>query len=132
MKNGRAQELVDNFVYALQQHLSITPMKVDFSKILNPFFPNGSFPAFQLSSNKLAEYRSWLDVGKPTSDQYFTQFGRQPIFDPIPEKMFARAQFLVRVSVSTVGGGMSSTRWRFLDFAVALRVVGGFCARHCM
>jgi len=96
MKNGQAQELVDNFVDALQQHLSITPKKVNFSKILSPFFPNGSFPAFQQSSNKLAEYRSWLDVGKPTLDQFFSQFGKRPTFDPLPEKMFARAQSITK------------------------------------
>ena len=94
MRNQRAQEIVNGFVDALQEHLSITPIDVNFTKIISPFFPNGSFPAFQLSSNQLAEYRSWKDVGKPTANQFFAQFGRQPTFDPIPEKMFARAQFI--------------------------------------
>ncbi|KIM46589.1 hypothetical protein M413DRAFT_440231, partial [Hebeloma cylindrosporum] len=94
MRNRGAQELADDFVDALQQHLSITPVNVDFSKMITPFFPNGSFPAFQLYSNQLAEYRSWKDVGRPTADQFVAQFGRQPTFDPIPEKMFTRAQSL--------------------------------------
>ena len=60
-------------------------------EMITPFFPNGSFTAFQLSSSQLAEYRFRM-VGKPTPTQLFTQFGRQPTFDPVPEEMFARAQ----------------------------------------
>jgi Asp-tRNA(Asn)/Glu-tRNA(Gln) amidotransferase A subunit family amidase len=104
MRNRRAQELVDDFVDALQQHLSIMPINVNFTEMITPFFPNGSFPAFQLSSNQLAEYRSWNDVGRPTTDQFFTQFGKQPTFDPIPEKMFARAQSITEADFSAAVG----------------------------
>ena len=104
MRNRHAQEIVDDFVDALQQHLSITLMNVNFTEMISSFFPNGSFPAFQLFSNQLAEYRSWMDVGRPTADRFFTQFGRQPIFDPIPEKMFARAQSITEADFAAAVG----------------------------
>ncbi|KDR84180.1 hypothetical protein GALMADRAFT_111430 [Galerina marginata CBS 339.88] len=92
VRDSAAQKLIDAFVIALHQHLGISQKQVNFTDILTPFLPNGSFPAFQLSSNKLAEYRSWVSVGKPTTDEFISRFGRPPTFDPIPEKMFARAQ----------------------------------------
>lgn len=60
--------------------------------MLTPFFPNGSFSKFQLSSNKLAEYRSWNTVGKPIVNEFNSRFGREPQFDPVPQKMFERAK----------------------------------------
>lgn len=91
MKNEEAQSLVNRFVDALEQHLGIRKQDVNFSRSVSPFFPNGSFPQFQLASNKLAEYRSWVDVGRPITDRYISLYGQNPKFDPIPEKMFARA-----------------------------------------
>jgi len=34
------------------------PVNVNSTETITPFFPNGSFPTFQLPSNQLAEYRS--------------------------------------------------------------------------
>ncbi|KAF9478680.1 amidase signature enzyme [Pholiota conissans] len=96
MKNEAAQRVVEWFINILQRHLSINTVRVNFTEMVVPFFPNGSFPAFQLSSNKLAEYRSWVDVGKPTTEKYIAQYGEPPTFDPIPEKMFARAQSITK------------------------------------
>ena len=60
--------------------------------MLSPFFPNGSFSEFQLSSNKLARYHSWRTVGKPVVDEFIFRFGRQAQFDPASQKMFERAK----------------------------------------
>ncbi|KAF8166981.1 amidase signature domain-containing protein [Pholiota molesta] len=92
VKNERAQRLIESFLRGLKRHLDINIVRVNFTETLIPFLPNGSFPEFQLSSNKLAEYRSWVDVGKPTTEKFVAQFGKPPVFDPIPEKMFSRAQ----------------------------------------
>ncbi|KAF8958501.1 amidase signature domain-containing protein [Flammula alnicola] len=92
VKSQEAQMMIDNFVEALQYHLGISAVRVNFTETLAPFLPNESFPDFQLSSNKLAEYRSWEDVGRPTTQEFMSRFGRSPVFDPIPEKMFTRAQ----------------------------------------
>lgn len=94
VKNDKAQEMIEHFIASLQRHFSITPVRVNFTEILTPFFPNGSFPAFQLSSNKLAEYRSWVDVGKPTTDKFISQYSALPTFDPVPNPMFSRAQHI--------------------------------------
>jgi hypothetical protein len=78
----------------LHLQLNITPVKVNLTNMLSPFFPNGSFSEFQISSNKLAEYRSWKTVGKPIVDEFNSRFGRQPQFDPVPQKMFERAKYI--------------------------------------
>ncbi|KAF8165859.1 amidase signature domain-containing protein [Crassisporium funariophilum] len=91
-KSPAAQKLFDDFVLALQHHLNITPIHINFTETLIPFLPNGSFPDFQMSSNELAEYRSWTSVGKPVTQEFMARFGMEPVFDPIPQKMFARAQ----------------------------------------
>ncbi|KAF8914399.1 amidase signature domain-containing protein [Gymnopilus junonius] len=92
VKNDVAQNLITSFVSILQHHLGIEPIPVNFTEILVPLLPNGSFSEFQLSSNKLAEYRSWISVGKPITQRFISQFGGHPTFDPIPKKMFARAR----------------------------------------
>ena len=91
-KSAAAQEIIDNFVESLYLRLNITPVEVNSTEMLSPFFPNGIFSEFQLSSNKLAEYRSWTTVGKPIVDEFNSRFGRQPQFDPVPKKMFERAK----------------------------------------
>ena len=91
-KSEAAQEIIEKFVESLHLQLNITPVQVNSSEMLSPFFPNGIFSEFQLSSNKLAEYRSWRTVGKPTVDEFNSRFGRQPQFDPVAQKMFERAK----------------------------------------
>ena len=91
-KSAAAQEIIDNFVESLHLKLNITPVHVNSTAMFSPFFPNGSFSEFQLSSNKLAEYRSWRTVGKPIVDEFNSRFGKQPQFDPVPQKMFERAK----------------------------------------
>lgn len=92
VKNQQAQKMIEYFIESLQHNLDITPIYVNFTETLLPLFPGASFPAFQLASNKLAEYRSWMDVGSPTTEKFVSQFAKQPVFDPIPNVMFSRAQ----------------------------------------
>ncbi|KAH9482271.1 Scytalone dehydratase-like protein Arp1 [Psilocybe cubensis] len=92
VKSKSGQILVDGFISTLTRLLGINVMPVNFTEVLIPYFPNGSFPAFQQASNKLAEYRSWVDVGSPTTQEFLLRFGSLPVFDPIPQKMFARAK----------------------------------------
>ena len=91
-QSAAAQEIIDSFVESLHLRLNITPVQVNSTEMLSPFFPNGIFSEFQLSSNKLAEYRSWTTVGKPIVDEFNSRFGRLPQFDPVPKKMFERAK----------------------------------------
>ena len=84
--------MIEHFIEILRHNLDITPIRVNFTEMLLPLLPGGSFPAFQLSSNKLAEYRSWVDVGQPTTEKFMSQFATKPVFDPIPNVMFSRAQ----------------------------------------
>lgn len=90
--NPDAQALYDTFVDALQKHLSITKVPLNFTEALLPHFPNGSFSDFHLSSNRLAEYRSWTSVGKPLIELYEAEVGGHPKFDPLSERMFARGK----------------------------------------
>ncbi|KAF4619180.1 hypothetical protein D9613_004861 [Agrocybe pediades] len=92
VKNQEAQKLINHFLSSLQELFGIQTVHVNFTNILSPYLLNGNFPAFQLSSNKLAEYRSWKDVGEPTTKAFISQFGQEPVFDPVPQKMFARAR----------------------------------------
>ena len=92
IKSAAAQEIFDNFVEILYLQLNITPVQVNSTEMLSPFFPNGTFSEFHLSSNKLAEYDSWMTVGKPVVDEFNSRFGRQPQFDPVSQKMFERAK----------------------------------------
>ena len=93
-KSSAAQEIIDNFVESLHLQLNITPVQVNSTEMLSPFFPNGNFSEFQLSSNKLTEYHSWRTVGKPVIDKFNSRFGRHPQFDPVPEKVFERAKLV--------------------------------------
>ena len=91
-KSPAAQEIIDNLVESLHLQLNITPVQVNSTELLSPFFPKRIFSEFQLSSNKLAEYHSWTTVGKPIVDEFNSRFGRQPQFDPVSRKMFERAK----------------------------------------
>ena len=111
-----AQEIIDRFIGSLHSHLNITPVQINLTEILTPFFPNGSFSEFQLSSNRLAEYRSWITVGKPIVDTFSSRFGVQPQFDPVPQKMFERAK--------------SITEKDFTDAVTLKRAFRDFVSRH--
>ncbi|KAF9000300.1 amidase signature domain-containing protein [Cyathus striatus] len=113
-----AQNLYEGFAAALYHHLGIQPIAVNMTSMLTPFFPNNSFSDFQLSSNKLAEYRSWTSVGKPIVDYFNATYGdsQYPSFDPVPERMFAR--------------GRNITHDEFLDAVKAKEVFRNGVSRH--
>ena len=50
-KSAAAQEIIDDFVDSLHLQLNITPVQVNSTEMLSPFFPTGIFSEFQLSSN---------------------------------------------------------------------------------
>ncbi|KAF8885757.1 amidase signature domain-containing protein [Infundibulicybe gibba] len=92
--NPAAQTLYDSFVEALELYMNMTKVSMNLTDTLLPQLPNQSFSEFQLASNKLADYQSWESVGKPLSEMYEKMTGWEPTFDPIPQKMFARARDL--------------------------------------
>ncbi|RDB20143.1 Amidase 1 [Hypsizygus marmoreus] len=94
VKNPTAQALYDSFADALNTHLKIKKVDLNFTDALLPYLPNGNFTKFQQYSNTLAEYRSWVSVGKPLIDRHREVFGTDPKFDPKPREMFARAAHL--------------------------------------
>ncbi|KAG6875982.1 hypothetical protein C0992_001585, partial [Termitomyces sp. T32_za158] len=71
-------------------HLKITTVPVNFTASLAEHLPSRDFAAFQHASNTLAEYRSWVSVGKPLVEAYKDKFNSTPTFDPRPSAMFAR------------------------------------------
>ncbi|PPQ70384.1 hypothetical protein CVT26_013849 [Gymnopilus dilepis] len=93
MSNPAAQALVDTFISRLQTYpFNIQTFHVNFTSILTPLLPNGSFAEFQRFSNRLAEYRSWVSVGRPTREAFWERFGREPGWDPVPKRMFEKAK----------------------------------------
>ncbi|KAG6835834.1 hypothetical protein H0H93_014111, partial [Arthromyces matolae] len=86
--NPAAQALYDNFVVALEKHFKITKTPLNFTSELVNHLPSGNFNEFQLASNTLAEYRSWVSVGRPLIEEHKRRFNENPTFDPRPRKMF--------------------------------------------
>ncbi|KAJ7475977.1 amidase signature domain-containing protein [Mycena latifolia] len=94
VQNTAAQAIYDDFVDFLATEFNITAVSKNISAILRtsdvPEISN--FTAFQLNSNKLAEYYSWHHVGKPLAEIWNQTYGRYPAFDPNPRNAFVRAQ----------------------------------------
>ncbi|KAG6877075.1 hypothetical protein C0993_010462 [Termitomyces sp. T159_Od127] len=90
VSNPAAQALYDNFALVLSNHLKITTVPVNFTASLLDHIPSRDFAKFQLASNTLAEYRSWVSVGKPLVEEYKDKFNSTPTFDPRVRAMFAR------------------------------------------
>ncbi|KAG6844007.1 hypothetical protein H0H87_010730 [Tephrocybe sp. NHM501043] len=89
VENPAAQALYDGFVTALEKHLKITMVPMNFTTALLEHLPNGDFNNFQKQSNLLAEYRSWISVGQPLIEAHEKLFNATPTFDPRPRRMFA-------------------------------------------
>ncbi|KAG6811912.1 hypothetical protein H0H92_005310 [Tricholoma furcatifolium] len=89
VKNPAAQSLYDGFVVSLEKHLKITKVGMNFTASLLEHIPNSDFADFQLKSNTLAEYRTWVSVGKPLIEEHEKLFSTSPTFDPRPQRMFA-------------------------------------------
>ncbi|KAF5371307.1 hypothetical protein D9758_004268 [Tetrapyrgos nigripes] len=91
--NPAAQSIYDNFVNTLHEQLNITRVPINITDKLLPYLPDGSFDQFKRHADILAEYHSWNTVGRPLVETY-QLFGRDPVFDPVPESMFSRAKTL--------------------------------------
>ncbi|KAG6840095.1 hypothetical protein C0991_008993 [Blastosporella zonata] len=89
VKNPAAQALYDGFAAALEKQLKIIKVPLNFTEALVEHLPEGNFTHFQLASNRLAEYRSWVSVGRPLIEAHEQLFDSTPTFDPRPRYMFA-------------------------------------------
>ncbi|KAL0581476.1 hypothetical protein V5O48_000517 [Marasmius crinis-equi] len=87
-----AQLVYDSFINVLTTGLNITKHPINLTHELSPLFPNQQFSAFQSLSNRLSEYHSWNQVGKPLTEWYYRQLGRAPALDPMPEIMFVKGK----------------------------------------
>lgn len=98
LANADAQILVDRFKHLLRKHLNIISKPINVTETLTPYFPSQSFTQFQTISNRLAEWRSWHDVGKPLYQAYVEKFGAEEVidleFDPVPHRMFRKGKKL--------------------------------------
>ncbi|KAF9018009.1 amidase signature enzyme [Hymenopellis radicata] len=94
VQNDAAQAIYDDFIDFLATEFNITSVSMNISAILRtsdvPEIAN--FTAFQLNSNKLAEYYSWQNVGKPLAEIWNTTYGGYPPFDPNPRNAYVRAR----------------------------------------
>ncbi|KAJ6576658.1 amidase family protein [Mycena vulgaris] len=94
VQNEAAQAIYDDFIDFLVTDFNFSSVSMNISAILRtsdvPEISN--FTAFQLNSNKLAEYYSWQHVGKPLAEIWNATHGRYPAFDPNPRNAYVRAQ----------------------------------------
>ncbi|KAK4452717.1 amidase signature enzyme [Podospora aff. communis PSN243] len=96
VKNPAAQAIFDGFIATLETELGMVRTLVNLSATIaatvsNPILKNST--AFQLSSNRLAEYVSYNQVGIPLSKTWNAAFpgtGAPPL-DPNPRNAFRRS-----------------------------------------
>ncbi|KAK1225315.1 hypothetical protein PQX77_011733 [Marasmius sp. AFHP31] len=90
-QSPEAQSLYDTFLGALAE-LNITKHPINLTQALSPLFPDQQFSQFQSFSNRLTEYNSWNQVGKPLTEWYQQRYGHAPRLDPMPNIMFVRGE----------------------------------------
>jgi Asp-tRNA(Asn)/Glu-tRNA(Gln) amidotransferase A subunit family amidase len=94
--NPEAQSLYDNFMDTLERELGMIRTPLNFTETLNASLSNPqitNLTAFQLSSNRLAEYVSYNEIGKPLEKAWEAMFpglGYPPL-DPNPRAAFQRS-----------------------------------------
>ncbi|KFA63308.1 hypothetical protein S40285_07637 [Stachybotrys chlorohalonatus IBT 40285] len=94
--NPAAQDIFDSFLDDLEEEFGILRAPTNFSSTLrdsvsNPQITN--LTAFQLSSNRLAEYISYKKVGVPLQNAWSARFPEAgyPPLDPNPRGAFSRS-----------------------------------------
>ena len=97
--NPAAQSLFEDFMSTLEQEFGMVRTPFNFSETLNTSVTNPritNLTAFQLSSNRLAEYVSYNEVGKPLAEAWEEAFpgAGYPPFDPNPRGAFQRSMNL--------------------------------------
>lgn len=96
LQNPAAQEVYESFMDILEEEFGIirTPINITATireSVENPSITN--LTAFQLSSNRLAEYISYQKVGLPLTEAWNDMFpgAGSPPLDPNPRNAFARS-----------------------------------------
>ncbi|KAK4893255.1 hypothetical protein LTR27_008377 [Elasticomyces elasticus] len=97
LNNSAAQAVFDSFLDTLEQEFGMTRRTINISatlsaaESLSPGITNAT--SFQLSSNRLAEYVSYHEVGIPLIEAWNTTFpgAGYPPLDPNPRAAFARS-----------------------------------------
>ncbi|KAF9445327.1 amidase signature enzyme [Macrolepiota fuliginosa MF-IS2] len=96
LANSDAQVLIDKFTLLLRKHLNIILKPINITETLTPHFPSGSFAELRSMSLRLAEYRTWHDVGKPLLHDFVDRFGPEEVidlqFDPVPSQTFKKGK----------------------------------------
>jgi hypothetical protein len=96
LRNPAAQSIYDNFIDTLERELGMLRTPFNFTETLNASLSNPeitNLTAFQLSSNRLAEYVSYNQIGKPLAEAWETMFPEAgyPPLDPNPRGAFQRS-----------------------------------------
>jgi Asp-tRNA(Asn)/Glu-tRNA(Gln) amidotransferase A subunit family amidase len=99
LNNSAAQAIFDSFISTLEAEFGMERTPINFTKTLNEKVSDTSITnitAFQLSSNRLAEYVSYKKVGVPLAEAWSSAFpgtGYPPL-DPNPRNAFLRSENL--------------------------------------
>lgn len=96
LQNPAAQELYDSFMDTLEEEFGIIRTPINLTSTLREAVQNPSIAnltAFQLSSNRLAEYVSYQKVGLPLTEAWNAMHpgAGSPPLDPNPRNAFARS-----------------------------------------
>lgn len=96
LQNDAAQELFNSFMDTLEEEFGMVRTSMNLTTTLHESVSNPAITnvtAFQLSSNRLAEYISYQKVGLPLTEAWgalFPEAGSPPL-DPNPRNAFARS-----------------------------------------
>ncbi|KAK5737889.1 hypothetical protein LTR17_006327 [Elasticomyces elasticus] len=121
LNNSAAQAVFDTFLDTLEQEFGMTRRTINISatlsaaQSLSPGITNAT--SFQLSSNRLAEYVSYHEVGIPLIEAWNTTFpgAGYPPLDPNPRAAFARSMNLTEDDYE----GAVSIKNEFRDYFLA-------------
>ncbi|KAK5676736.1 hypothetical protein LTS10_010499 [Elasticomyces elasticus] len=136
LNNSAAQAVFDSFLDTLEQEFGMTRRTINISatlsaaESLSPGITNAT--SFQLSSNRLAEYVSYHEVGIPLIEAWNTTFpgAGYPPLDPNPRAAFARSMNLTEEDYE----GAVSIKNEFRDYFLAniLRPDPNTCSESIM
>lgn len=99
LNNSAAQAIFDSFISTLEEEFGMQRTPINFTKTLNDKLEDTritNITAFQLSSNRLAEYVSYNQVGVPLAEAWTSAFpdAGYPPLDPNPRNAFLRSENL--------------------------------------
>lgn len=99
LNNSAAQNLFEGFMGTLESEFGMIREPFNFTETLNSHVSNPqitNLTSFQLNSNRLAEYISYIEVGQPLAESWEAQFpgAGYPPLDPNPRGAFQRSMNL--------------------------------------